>query len=65
MAVFWFVALCSLIQVYSRFRGACCVHYEVNEQATRAANEREGMQKEIRMALFKLLLWRLEVEEDN
>jgi hypothetical protein len=27
MAVFWFVAPCSLIEVYWRFRGACCSHH--------------------------------------
>jgi hypothetical protein len=26
MAVFWVVAPCSLIEVYRRFRGACCLH---------------------------------------
>jgi hypothetical protein len=26
MAVFWDVALCSLVEVYRRFRGACCLH---------------------------------------
>jgi hypothetical protein len=27
MAVFWVVALCSLVEVYRRFRGICCLHY--------------------------------------
>jgi hypothetical protein len=27
MAVFWVVALCSLVEVYSRFRGAYCLHH--------------------------------------
>jgi hypothetical protein len=26
MAVFWVVALCSLVEVYRRFRGFCCLH---------------------------------------
>jgi hypothetical protein len=26
MAVFWFVALCSLVEVYWHSRGACCLH---------------------------------------
>jgi hypothetical protein len=26
MAVFWVVAPCSLIEVYQRFRGTCCLH---------------------------------------
>jgi hypothetical protein len=28
MAVFWVVAPCSLVEVYRRFRGACCPHYQ-------------------------------------
>jgi hypothetical protein len=26
MAVFWVVAPCSLVEVYRRFRGPCCLH---------------------------------------
>jgi hypothetical protein len=28
MAVFWIVAPCSLVEVYHRFRGPCCLHYQ-------------------------------------
>jgi hypothetical protein len=28
MAVFWVVALCSLVEVYQRFRGPCCLHHQ-------------------------------------
>jgi hypothetical protein len=28
MAVFWVVALCSLVQVYHCFRGTCCPHHQ-------------------------------------
>jgi hypothetical protein len=28
MAIFWIVAPCSLVEVYRRFRGACCLHYQ-------------------------------------
>jgi hypothetical protein len=28
MAVFWVVAPCSLVEVYRRFRGACCRHHQ-------------------------------------
>jgi hypothetical protein len=31
MAVFWVVAPCSLVEVYRRFRGACCLHHQDNE----------------------------------
>jgi hypothetical protein len=26
MAVFWVVEPCSLVEVYQRFRGPCCLH---------------------------------------
>jgi hypothetical protein len=28
MTVFWVVALCSLVEVYKRFRGTCCLHHQ-------------------------------------
>jgi hypothetical protein len=28
IAVFWVVAPCSLVEVYQRFSGACCLHYQ-------------------------------------
>jgi hypothetical protein len=28
MAVFWVVAPCSLVEIYHRFRGPCCVHHQ-------------------------------------
>jgi hypothetical protein len=28
MTVFWVVAPCSLVEVYRRFRGAFCLHYQ-------------------------------------
>jgi hypothetical protein len=31
MAVFWVVAPCSLVEVYQRFRGPCCLHYQGDE----------------------------------
>jgi hypothetical protein len=27
MAVFWVVASCSLVEIYQRFRGPCCLHH--------------------------------------
>jgi hypothetical protein len=33
MAVFWVVALCSLVEVYWRFRGARCLHHQGDEDA--------------------------------
>jgi hypothetical protein len=31
MAVFWVVAPCSLVEVYQRFRGPCCLHHQDDE----------------------------------
>jgi hypothetical protein len=28
MAVFWVVEPCSVVKVYQRFRGPCCLHYQ-------------------------------------
>jgi hypothetical protein len=35
MAVFWDVKSCSLVEVYRRFTGACCLHHQGDEQAAR------------------------------
>jgi hypothetical protein len=32
MAVFWVVAPCSLVEVYRRFRGPCCLHHQVTHR---------------------------------
>jgi hypothetical protein len=29
MVVFWVVAPCSLVEVYRRFRGPCCLHRQI------------------------------------
>jgi hypothetical protein len=34
MAVFWVVAPFSLVQVYRRFRGACCLHYQEEDRGS-------------------------------
>jgi hypothetical protein len=31
MAVLWVVAPCSLVEVYQRFRGPCCLHQQGDE----------------------------------
>jgi hypothetical protein len=31
MTVFWVVAPCSLVEVYRRLRGACCLHYRFDD----------------------------------
>jgi hypothetical protein len=35
MTVFWNVALCSLVEVYRCFRGACCLHHQAYCPSTR------------------------------
>jgi hypothetical protein len=34
MAVFWVVAPCSLVEVYQRFRGNCCLHHQGDDLLT-------------------------------
>jgi hypothetical protein len=33
MTVFWDIAPCSLVEVYRRFRGACCLHHQGDRPA--------------------------------
>jgi hypothetical protein len=33
MAVFWVVAPCSMVEVYQRFRGPCCLHHQGDESS--------------------------------
>jgi hypothetical protein len=33
MAVFWVTAPCSLVEVYQRFRGPCCLHHQGDRPA--------------------------------
>jgi hypothetical protein len=40
MAVFWVVAPCSLVEVYRRFRGTCCLHH----QAPNDGGNKHGLQ---------------------
>jgi hypothetical protein len=35
VAVFWIVAPCSLVDVYERFRGPCCLHHQGDYSSTR------------------------------
>jgi hypothetical protein len=39
MAVFWVVAPCSLVEVYRRFRGACCLHHQCDRHVKLNAYE--------------------------
>jgi hypothetical protein len=40
MSVFWIVAPCSLVEVYWRFRCACCLHHQGNELRQQAPLKR-------------------------
>jgi hypothetical protein len=41
--VFWVVAPCSLVEVYQRFRGPCCLHHHGDEyQTTRRYNPEDS-----------------------
>jgi hypothetical protein len=37
MAVFWVVTLCSLVEVYQRFRGPCCLLFALMMEAARTS----------------------------
>jgi hypothetical protein len=38
MAVFWVLTPCSLVEVYRRFRGACCLHHQGDERLLLVGN---------------------------
>jgi hypothetical protein len=38
MAVFCVVAPCSLVEVYQRFRGSCCLHHQGNDSSETLVN---------------------------
>jgi hypothetical protein len=40
MAVFWVVAPCSLVDVYQRFRGPCCLHHQGDSSCYFRLNEK-------------------------
>jgi hypothetical protein len=42
MAVFWVVAPCSLVEVYRRFRGPCCLHHQGEDSHLRT-HRRENL----------------------
>jgi hypothetical protein len=42
MAVFWVVEPCSLIEVYQRLRGPCCLHHQGFYQTTRRYNPEDS-----------------------
>jgi hypothetical protein len=49
--VFWVVALCSLVEVYQRFRGSCCLHHQGNSGHS-CKNIRLGLTSLKKQAVF-------------
>jgi hypothetical protein len=43
MAFFWVITPCSLVEVYQRFRGTCCLHYQGLNAACEAASNSETL----------------------
>jgi hypothetical protein len=39
MTVVWVVAPCSLVEVYGRFKGACCLHHQGDRPASWVSND--------------------------
>jgi hypothetical protein len=39
MAVFWIVVPCSLVEVYRRFGGTCCLYYQGDDEGSYMALE--------------------------
>jgi hypothetical protein len=37
-AVFWVVAPCNLVEVYRRFRGACCLHHQGDDSVKKMSH---------------------------
>jgi hypothetical protein len=52
MTVFWIVVPCSLVEVYRRFRGACCLHHQVD----RCPND--GQRENLKYHLFVCCLFK-------
>jgi hypothetical protein len=42
MAVFWVVAPCSLVKVYQRFRGPCCLHHQGDRPGCKKDNPEDS-----------------------
>jgi hypothetical protein len=43
MAVFWVVAPCSLVEVYQRFRGPCCLHHQTSTRMHGATTQKTAI----------------------
>jgi hypothetical protein len=45
ITVFWYVAPCSLVEVYRHFRGGCCLHHQSGELFIALMMEAESTSK--------------------
>jgi hypothetical protein len=65
IAVFWVVAPCSLVEVYQRFRGPCCLHHQGDdrpkpEDSSLHTHRRENLKSKKYNVLFSyacILIW--------
>jgi hypothetical protein len=58
-AVFWVVTPCSLVEVYRRFRGACCLHHQGDDRG--ATNQKTAIFSEVarKTRINVVTAWRL------
>jgi hypothetical protein len=56
MAVFWVVALCSLVEVYKSFGGLCCPHHQVMMEAAKTSET---------LVNFYQTTWRYNAEDSH
>jgi hypothetical protein len=52
MAAFWVVAPFILVQVYRRFRGACCLHHQSNESVNFYQTTRHNISEDIHLRIL-------------
>jgi hypothetical protein len=56
MAVFWVVALCSLVEVYRRFRSACCLLHQGECTAQQPSRQPSSVNMKTVMCLMSSIL---------
>jgi hypothetical protein len=63
MAVFWVVAPCSLVEVYQRFRGPCCLHHQGDrsEDSHLHTHRREDLKSYLPTKCYIFTKWTLNV----
>jgi hypothetical protein len=56
MAVFWVVVPYSLVEIYHRFRGPCCLHHQHDYKALQPRRQPSPVLWDSSIALLKILL---------